>query len=60
MAATSWNRSIENPACPLRVGSRLRSFITDMAMAVLDMAKPRAATTAKRQPARLGNQWPRL
>ena len=50
MAATSWNSRIENPACPLDVGSRLRSPITCSEMAVLDSARPSAATSAIFQP----------
>ena len=44
IAATSWNSRIEKPACPLVVGSRLRSPITCSAMAVEDSARPSAAT----------------
>ena len=49
MAVTSWNSRMEKPACPLLVGSRLRSPITGSAIAVDDRASPSAATSAMRQ-----------
>ncbi len=48
IAATSWNSRMENPACPLAVGSRLRSPITCKAIAVDDSASPSAATRLTR------------
>jgi len=46
MAATSWNNKMENPACPLDVGIRLRSPMACSAIAVDDSASPRPATSA--------------
>ena len=50
MAATSCSNRIENPACPLDVGIRLRSPMACSAIAVLDSASPRPATSAICQP----------
>ena len=52
IAATSWNSRIEKPACPLQVGSRLRSPITCSAIAVDDKRQAQRGDQARRATAR--------